>query len=73
VQLALAGLNVPVLFVVKDIVPMGATTDPGDRSVTVTLHEPGVLTLIDDVQVMPVVVARLLTRMLVVAPGFAAE
>jgi len=72
VQLAL-GVKVPVLFVLNDIVPVGVTTVPGDTSVTVTLHVPTVLMLIDEVQVMPVVVVRLLTEMLVVAPGLAAE
>jgi len=67
------GVKVPVLFVVNDIVPVGATTVPGDTSVTVTLHVPTMLTLMDEVQLMPVVVARLLTKMLVVAPGLAAE
>jgi len=67
------GVKVPVLFVVNDIVPVGATTVPGDTSVTVTLHIPTTLTLMDEVQLMPVVVARLLTKMLVVAPGLAAE
>ncbi len=67
------GVKVPVLFVVNDIVPVGATTVPGDTSVTVTLHIPTMLTLMDEVQLMPVVVARLLTKMLVVAPGLAAE
>jgi len=61
-----------VLFVVNDIVPVGLTTVPGETSVTVTLHVPTMLTLMDEVQLMPVVVARLLTRMLVVAPGLAA-
>jgi len=72
-QLALVGVKVPVLFVVNGIVPVGGTTVPGETSVTVTLHVPTLLTLIDEVQLMPVVVARLLTRMLVVAPGLAAE
>jgi len=72
VQLA-PGAKVPVLFVLNDTVPVGVTTVPGDTSVTVTSHAPTVLTLIDEVQVMPVVVARLLTEMLVVAPGLAAE
>ena len=66
-------MKVPVLFVVNDIVPVGLTTVPGETSVTVTLHVPTILTLMDEVQLMPVVVARLLTRMLVVAPGLAAE
>ena len=65
-------MKVPVLFVVNDIVPVGLTTVPGETSVTVTLHVPTMLTLMDEVQLMPVVVARLLTRMLVVAPGLAA-
>jgi len=67
------GAKVPVLFVVNDIVPAGGTTAPGETSVTVTLHVPTLLTLMDEVQLMPVVVARLLTKMLVVAPGLAAE
>ena len=61
------------MFEVNDIVPLGVTNVPGETSVTVTLHEPTLLMLIEEVQVMPVVVVRLLTEMLVVAPGLAAE
>ena len=42
-------------------------------SVTVTVHEPDVLTVIEEVQVRLVVVARGLTETLLVAVGLAEE
>ena len=45
-QLADVGLNVPVLFVVKPTVPVGAVGVP-DVSVTVTVHVEDVLTCTD--------------------------
>lgn len=46
---------------------------PEDTSVTVTVQDPVEPTLIEEAQVIPVVVARLLTRMLVVASGLEVE
>ena len=46
VQLAEVGLNVPVEFVVKPTVPVGAVGVP-DVSVTVTVHVEDVLTCTD--------------------------
>lgn len=66
-------VNVPVLLVLKGTVPVGGMNVPGETSVIVTAHEPVAPTLIVDVQLIPVVVARLLTSMLVTALGDAVE
>jgi len=51
-------LNVPVLLVDSETVPVGVTNVPGEVSLIVTVHEAGLLASTDDVQEIAVEVVR---------------
>ena len=57
-----APLKVPVLLVVNGTVPVGVMKVPTrELSVTVTVQEAAIPTVVDVLQIIPVVVVRLLT------------
>ncbi len=62
--------KVPVLFVCRLKLPEGAMADPGEVSVTATVHVDGLPRVVVPHEI-EVVVARTVTPTLVVVPGLA--